>query len=329
VKPRTSKRVQDRGATPAGTSPADQENVTPAAEPRSDEVAAAGPRQSAADVHPLRKSYRQRQTDTDLLRRVLEAFLVDEVHKVGLQHVVLGLSGGVDSALVAYLAAEALGRQNVYGLMMPYRTSDPQSIDDAELVVRNTGIHSRRVDISPQVDAYFEKLPAASHVRRGNKMARERMSILYDQSAELDALVLGTSNKTELFLGYGTIHGDLASAINPIGDLYKTQVWALATSVGVPKQIVEKHPSADLWTGQTDEAELGFTYADVDELLHFMIERRYRHEELLQLGFDPVFVECVEKLVSRSQYKRRMPLIAKVSGRSITHDFRYPRDWKR
>ncbi|MFQ5599428.1 MAG: NAD+ synthase [Candidatus Krumholzibacteriia bacterium] len=283
----------------------------------------------AAELNQLRQSYRERQIGTDLLRRVLVAFVADEVHKVGLERAVLGLSGGVDSSLVAYLAAEALGPGNVWGILMPYRTSSPQSAADAELVVRETGIHFRHVDISLQIDAYFEAFPDASPLRRGNKMARERMTILYDQSAALGALVLGTSNKTELFLGYGTIHGDLASAINPIGDLYKTQVWALATAVGVPRRIVQKHPSADLWAGQTDEEELGFTYADVDELLHFMIERRYRHNELLALGFDPLFVARVEELVLRSQYKRRMPLIAKVSGRSITHDFRYPRDWKR
>jgi NAD+ synthase len=234
------------------------------------------------------------------------AFVRDEVHKFGLSRAVLGLSGGVDSALVAFLAAEALGPENVWGFLLPYRTSSPQSAADAELVAREVGMHSVRVDITAQVDAYFREQVDASPVRRGNKMARERMSVLYDRSAQLDALVLGTSNKTELFLGYGTIHGDLASAINPIGDLYKTQVWALAAAVGVPQPIIDKQPSADLWAGQTDEGELGFSYAEVDELLHFMIERRYRHDELLELG-----------------------LIAKISGRSITHDFLYPRDWKR
>jgi NAD+ synthase len=196
-------------------------------------------------------------------------------------------------------------------------------------VASETGLHYETRDISAQIDAYFVDDPEATSLRRGNKMARERMSILYDRSAALGALVLGTSNKTELFLGYGTIYGDLASAVNPIGDLYKTQVWDLARAVGVPQGIVDKHPSADLWQGQTDEEELGFTYSDVDELLHFMVERRFRHAELLELGFAPRFVERVEQLVSASQYKRRMPLIAKVSGRSITHDFRYPRDWKR
>ena len=283
----------------------------------------------AAMVQRLRQGYRERQTDTELLRKVLTAFIHDEVHKVGLQRAVLGLSGGVDSALVAMLAAAALGPENVWGLLLPYRTSNPNSTADAERMVQLSGIQSLQIDISPQIDAYFARFPEATVLQRGNKMARERMSILYDRSAALGALVLGTSNKTELFLGYGTIHGDLASAINPIGDLYKTQVWALAAAMGVPAAIVDKRPTADLWEGQTDEAELGFTYAEVDELLHFMIERRYRHDELLQLGFAPAFVARVEDMVTRSQYKRRLPLIAKVSGRSITHDFRYPRDWKR
>ena len=302
--------------------------TAPVAAPR-----AGAPSADHEDAHDsmiarLRRSYRERQTNSELLRRVLVAFVRDEVHKIGMRRAVLGLSGGVNSSLVAFLAAEALGPESVTGIILPYRSSNPQSRADAELVAHITGIRSQVVDITPQIDAYFAGIPDASPVRRGNKMARERMSILYDQSALLGALVLGTSNKTELFLGYGTIHGDLASAIDPIGDLYKTQVWQLARAVGVPERIVDKHPSADLWAGQTDEAELGFTYADVDELLHFMIERRYRHEELLALGFEPRFVERVEELVARSQYKRRMPLIAKVSGRSIGHDFRYARDWK-
>jgi NAD+ synthase len=283
----------------------------------------------AQTLHPLRIAYRNRHSNTALLQSVLTAFLHDAVHKVGMQRVVLGLSGGVDSALVAYLAVEALGPGNVTAINMPYRTSNPQSAEDAHQVARETGLHYKTSDITAQVDAYFTQQPEATPVRRGNKMARERMSILYDQSAALGALVLGTSNKTELFLGYGTIYGDLASAINPIGDLYKSQVWDLARAMGVPQRIVDKHPSADLWQGQTDEEELGFTYSDVDELLHFMLERRFRHAELEALGFEPRFVQRVEDLVAVSQYKRRMPLIAKVSGRSITHDFRYPRDWKR
>jgi NAD+ synthase len=276
----------------------------------------------------LRRGYREHQPNVELLERVLVAFIRDEVRKSGLHRAVFGLSGGVDSALVAFLAARALGAEQVTGFILPYRTSNPDSEADARLVAQVLGIGLQCIDITPQIDAYFAAIPDAASLRRGNKMARERMTILYDQSAALGALVLGTSNKTELFLGYGTIYGDMASAINPIGDLYKTQVRALSRAVGVPERIVAKHPSADLWTGQTDEADLGFTYAEVDELLHFMVERRYRHDELVALGFDARFVSRVEDLVTRSQYKRRMPLICKVSGRSIGHDFRYPRDWK-
>jgi len=283
---------------------------------------------SAAMAEQLRRGYRQRQLNVDLLQHVLVAFIRDEVHKAGVRRAVLGLSGGVDSALVACLAARALSGSSVTGFILPYRTSSPESEADAKSVAEAAGIRTERIDITPQIDAYFAASPDASPIRRGNKMARERMAILYDHSARWGALVLGTSNKTELFLGYGTIHGDMASAINPIGDLYKTQVWALARAVGVPDRVVDKHPSADLWAGQTDESELGFTYDEVDELLHFMIERRYRHEELVALGFEPRFVARVEHLVTKSQYKRRMPLICKVSGRSIGHDFRYPRDWK-
>lgn len=286
------------------------------------------PATTARMAEGLRRGYRERQLNVELLQRVLVAFVHDEVEKAGLERAVLGLSGGIDSSLVAFLAARALGPQNVTGFILPYRASDPQSEADARLVAEATGIRIERFDITPQIDAYFAADPNAAALRRGNKMARERMTILYDQSAVLGALVLGTSNKTELFLGYGTIYGDMASAINPIGDLYKTQVWALSRAMGVPGRVIDKHPSADLWAGQTDEAELGFTYAEVDELLHFMIERRYRHDELIALGFDARFVRRVEDLVTRSQYKRRMPLICKVSGRSIGHDFRYPRDWK-
>jgi NAD+ synthase len=305
--------VQPRGAAPRGNGAPEEPRVDP---------------EHRSMLEDLRRSYRERQLNSELLERVLVAFIRDEVQRSGLSRAVLGLSGGVDSSLVACLAARALDPGNVTGFILPYRTSSPDSVADAELVARGTGIRTQRIEITPQIDAYLERYPDASALRRGNKMARERMSILYDQSAALGALVLGTSNKTELFLGYGTIYGDMASAINPIGDLYKTQVWALARALGVPQRIVEKHPTADLWAGQTDEAELGFTYAEVDELLHFMVERRYRHDELVALGFDVRFVERVAELVTRSQYKRRMPLIAKVSGRSIGHDFRYPRDWK-
>ncbi len=268
-------------------------------------------------------------TNPALLQQILTAFIANEVRKVGVERVVVGLSGGVDSALSAFLAAAALGPENVLALKMPYNTSSRESLEHADLVVAATSIQSLTVDISPQIDAYFARFPDADNMRRGNKMARERMTILYDHSARWQALVLGTSNKTELLLGYGTLHGDMASAVNPLGDLYKTQVWALARFVGVPQPIVEKHPSADLWAGQTDEAELGFSYREVDELLYLMVDQRYSREELRTEGFAEAFIDQIYRRIMTSQYKRRLPVIAKVSQRTIDRDFRYARDWGR
>jgi NAD+ synthase len=268
-------------------------------------------------------------TNPPLVRRILTAFIANEVRKVGVQRVVVGLSGGVDSAVSAVLAAEALGHDNVLAVKMPYRASSAESRLHADQVIARTGIHSLEVDITPQIDAYFERFPDADNMRRGNKMARERMTILYDHSARWKALVLGTSNKTELLLGYGTLHGDMASAVNPIGDLYKTQVWALAAVIGVPEAIVRKQPSADLWAGQTDEAELGFGYREVDELLYLMVDLRYSRAELAAAGFADPFVRRVVDMVRNSQFKRRLPVIAKLSNRTIDRDFRYARDWGR
>ena len=268
-------------------------------------------------------------TNPPLVRRILKAFIANEVRKVRVERVVVGLSGGVDSATSALLAAEALGPRNVLAIKMPYRTSSPESLAHADAVIQHAGIHAMQVDITPQVDAYFERFADADQVRRGNKMARERMTILYDHSARWKALVLGTSNKTELLLGYGTLYGDMASALNPLGDLYKTQVWALARHIGVSEEIVCKEPSADLWAGQTDEAELGFGYREVDELLYLMIDLRYSRAELHAAGFAPPFVERVSDMVRGSQFKRRLPVIAKISNRTIDRDFRYARDWGR
>ena len=263
----------------------------------------------------------------ELVKSILIGFIRNEVRKVGFERLVLGLSGGVDSSLVASLAAEALGPPNVLAVIMPYKTSDPKSRSDALQVVQQLGIHRLEIDISPQIDAYFERFPDADQKRRGNKMARERMTILYDHSFAWRALVIGTSNKTELLLGYGTIYGDMASAINPIGDLYKTQVWQLADAIGVPTAIVQKAPSADLWAGQSDETELGFQYRMIDQLLYYLVDHRYRVEELKRLGFDEAFVEDIIRRVRDNQYKRRLPVIAKLSSRTIDRDFRYPRDW--
>lgn len=263
----------------------------------------------------------------EFVQKILTGFIVNEVRKAGFSRVVVGLSGGVDSALSAYLGAKALGPENVWALLMPYTTSNPESREHAELAVKQLRIQSDVIDITPMVDAYFERFPEADHVRRGNKMARERMTILFDHSAHLKALVLGTSNKTELLLGYGTLYGDMASAINPLGDLYKTQVRQLARHMGIPDTILQKAPSGDLWVGQTDEAELGFTYEEVDRVLYLMIDRRYEIPEIVAAGFDERFVRAVLAKVQSSQYKRRLPLIAKISARTIDRDFRYPRDW--
>ena len=267
--------------------------------------------------------------DVALVRDILVGFVRNEVRKVGFERVVVGLSGGVDSALSAALACQALGPSNVLPILMPYRTSSAASEADARAVCAALGMTPTVVDISPQVDAYFDHFPDADRGRRGNKMARERMTILFDMSFAHGALVIGTSNKTELLLGYGTLFGDMASALNPLGDLYKTQVYALARTMDLPAEVIDKAPSADLWEGQSDEAELGFGYALVDSLLHAMVDERRSRAELRALGFEDAFVEDIAQRVRGSQYKRRPPIIAKLSERTIDREFRYPRDWGR
>lgn len=265
--------------------------------------------------------------NTEVTRHVLVAFLRNEITRSGFQKAVLGLSGGVDSALSCFLAAEALGPQNVLALLMPYRTSATESAEHAQQVVDTLGITSETIEITPMVEPYLQKYPQMNAVRRGNVMARMRMIVLYDHSALWNGLVVGTSNKTELLLGYGTLFGDMASAVNPLGDLYKTQVRQMARAVGVPEAIVQKAPSADLWAGQTDEGELGFTYAEVDRLLYLLVDERYSAEEAIGVGFDPRFVATVVRRLRMFQFKRVPPIIAKVSRRDMGHDFLYPRDW--
>ena len=265
--------------------------------------------------------------NSELLRRLLVDFVRDEVHKVGIKKAVLGLSGGIDSALVAFIAAEALGPENVHAICMPYKSSNPESELHARLVAATCGVNFEVIPITPMVDTYFDMFPDADNMRRGNKMARERMTILFDHSALLKALVLGTSNKTELLLGYGTLYGDMASALNPIGDLYKSQVWQLSETMGVPREVIEKQPSADLWAGQTDEEELGFSYRQVDELLYRMVDQRMNRVELIECGLAGNFVDSIYLKIRNSHFKRRLPVIAKVSNRTIDRDFRYARDW--
>jgi NAD+ synthase len=258
---------------------------------------------------------------------LLTGFLRDETRQAGFERCVVGLSGGIDSAVTATLAVSAIGRENVLAVMMPYRTSSPGSLDDARLMADHLGIRSETVDISPMVDGYIGPAGGFDRLRAGNIMARQRMIVLYDLSARDRALVFGTSNKTESLLGYGTLYGDMASAINPLGDLYKTQVWELAGHLGVPRRLIDKTPSADLWDGQTDEGELGFTYREVDRLLYQMIDERRSDDELEAEGFAKAFVERVRSLIRKSQFKRRPPVIAKVSHRTVNVDFRYARDW--
>jgi len=272
------------------------------------------------DPSPLR-------IDEQLVRRMLVAFLKEETAKSGHKRVVLGLSGGIDSAAVAALAAEAMGPKNVTALFMPYRSSSSESREHARLIGKTFGLAVEEVDITAQVDAYFARAGDVDRVRRGNKMARERKSIEYDRSWP-DGLVLGTSNKTELLLGYGTRYGDMACDLNPVGDLYKTQLRELAVLLGVPDVVVKKPPTADLWVGQTDESELGFTYAQADLILYHLVDRRLRPDALVAAGFDASLVRGIRERVRKSHYKRVMPLIAKVSLRTVGHDFLYPRDWE-
>jgi NAD+ synthase len=265
--------------------------------------------------------------NTNIVRELLVRFIKDQTINAGFSKAVLGVSGGVDSAVSAALAAEALGKENVLGVMIPYRTSNPKSVEDAQLVIQATGIRSEIVDITKMVDGYCEENKITDSLRRGNVMARVRMIVLYDLSAREKALVIGTSNKTEILVGYGTQHGDLASGINPLGDLYKSQIWQLAETLGVPKSVIEKAPSADLWEGQTDETEMGVTYAKLDALLYEMIDERHSDEELIQSGFDELLIKKVRGMIEKNQFKRCPPVIAKVSYRTVNVDFRYVRDW--
>ena len=261
------------------------------------------------------------------VEKVLVRFIRDELGRCGCDKAVLGLSGGLDSAVCAALAARALGPRNVLGLIMPYGKAFPKDARDAGEVARRLGIRRETIDVAPQIDAYFAAHPTTDRVRRGNKMARERMSVLYDRSAGEGGLVLGTSNKTELLIGYGTVYGDMACAVNPMGDLYKTQVRQLAAHLRVPAAIRAKAPTAGLWPGQTDEAEIGLSYEELDEILYGLVEGRKSRKELVAAGHKPAVVDRVLRKVRGSEFKRHLPPIAKLSPRSVGHDFLYPYDW--
>ncbi|WP_336016397.1 NAD+ synthase [Fusobacterium polymorphum] len=242
----------------------------------------------------------------------LVEFLRESFEKAGFSKAVLGLSGGIDSALVAYLLRDALGKENVLAIMMPYKSSNPDSLNHAKLVIEDLGINSKTIEITDMIDAYFKNEKEATSLRMGNKMARERMSILFDYSSKENALVVGTSNKTEIYLGYSTQFGDSACALNPIGDLYKTNIWDLSRYLKIPNELIEKKPSADLWEGQTDEQEMGLTYKEADQVLYRMLEENKKVEEVLAEGFNKDLVDNILRRMNRSEYKRRMPLIAKI-----------------
>jgi len=268
--------------------------------------------------------------DTDVARRVIAEFIRGQLDQAGFERLVLGLSGGIDSAVVAYLVAEAIGADRLLTVMLPYRTSSPASRADAESVVTALGCASDMVEITAMVDGYFDLAAGpsgteATPLRRGNFAARMRMAVLYDRSVTFGGLVVGTGNKTEALIGYTTLFGDSASAFNPIGDLYKSQIRQLAVALGVPDAIVRKAPSADLWPGQTDENEGGFSYPVLDRLLFWRVDKRRSIDEIVALGFDAAAVERVDRLIAGAEFKRQVPAIAKLGPRTAGVDYLYPR----
>jgi len=265
--------------------------------------------------------------DQRLVEQVLCAFIADQVHKNGFQNAVVGVSGGLDSAVVLALVQRALGAPHTFALLMPYRLSAPESLELGQTLCNELGVAHETIDISPSVDAYFDRFPATEKLQIGNKCARERMAVLYDFSSRRHALVAGTSNKSELLVGYSTLWGDSAAAFMPIGDLYKTQVFALARQLNIPAAIIARQPSADLWQNQTDEGELGITYKALDEILFLLIDRRLPPEQVAAQGHDAAAIERISRMIRNSQYKRTMPAVAKLQARTIGIDFRYPRDW--
>ncbi|MFA5873332.1 MAG: NAD+ synthase [Anaerolineales bacterium] len=265
--------------------------------------------------------------DPELVRKILTEFIRSEIIRVGFSRAVVNLSGGIDSAVSFVLAAEALGPQNVLAICLPYKTSLADSLEHAQMLIDQSGCPSVTIPITEMTDPLIAREPGMSEIRKGNIMARARMIVAYDQSEAFKGLVVGTGNKTEILLGYTTLYGDSACALNPIGDLYKTQVRQLARALGIPEPIIAKPPSADLWAGQTDEGELGFTYEEVDKLLYLLVDQRYRPEECVEAGFDEKFVRQVFERVRKNQFKRVLPPIAKLSSRTVGYDFLYLRDW--
>jgi NAD+ synthase len=279
----------------------------------------------ASDTTPAFELPPELSIDTNVARKVIGQFIRGQLHQAGFERALIGLSGGIDSALSAYLTAEAIGPDKLLCVLMPYRTSSPESVSDAQEAVRMLGCASEVVEITAMVDGYFSSDPEASRLRRGNFMARMRMAVLYDRSVTWGGLVVGTSNKTESLIGYTTIYGDSASAFNPIGDLYKSQVRQVAAAIGVPDTIIRKAPSADLWPGQTDETEAEFTYSELDRLLYWRIDKRRSVEEMVALGFAPELVDRIDRMVAGAEFKRQVSPVAKLGPRTTGIDYLYPR----
>ena len=264
--------------------------------------------------------------NTEEVKKNAVEFIRTFLDQVGFGKLVIGLSAGIDSALSCFLAVEAVGKENVLGIRIPYETSSQASLDDAQKVIDQLGIHSKTIDITQYSKPFIDTIPENESVRRGNVMARTRMIVLYDQSNEFNGLVIGTGNKTEILLGYSTQYGDSACALNPLGDLYKDQVVQLAKYMGVPKSIIEKAPSADLWEGQTDEDELGFTYEKVDKFYYYLIDKGYSHSQLVEKGFEEEFINDVLHRIKVNQFKRSLPPIFELGDRSVS-DLKFLDDW--
>lgn len=261
-----------------------------------------------------------------LVKKFIVHFIREEVRSNKFEKVVIGLSGGLDSALVAFLSVEALGNENVINILLPYKLSAPESLEHAMLIKDILKTPYEIVDISDIADEYIERTPDMDRIRVGNLLSRIRMSILFDKARANDALVMGTSNKSEIMLGYTTWYGDMASGLYPIGDLYKTQIFELSKFMELPEPIISKAPSADLWPGQTDEGELGDTYISLDSILSLYIDERKTPEEIIKMGFDETLVQNVIRRVITTQFKRTLPPVAKFSMRTLGMDFLYPHD---
>ncbi|MGQ9845018.1 MAG: NAD+ synthase [Caldisericia bacterium] len=263
----------------------------------------------------------------EFARNLITSFIKEEREKINLNKGVIPLSGGIDSTLVSYLSTEALGNENVYVINMPYGELGKKGTEDSIKICELLNIKYDVIDIKPIVDNYFN-IEEMDDLRKGNFMARIRMSIVFDKAKKFNGFVIGCSNKSELLIGYSTWYGDMAASILPIGDLYKTQVYQLAKHLNIPDFIINKVPSAELWTGQTDEKEIGITYSELDKILYLIVDKRLSLSEVINEGFEEEKVKKVKKMIINSQFKRRLPPIPKLSDRTVGIDFLYFRDYK-